>query len=115
MLITAAVGTVMVPVKYNPDKLEARFFLADASNNRFSITTRGSAAYEAVRNLERSGERAFVAGVGRSKYVSTKGYLVEFAASVVIPAGMIDQQMAETMVQQMLVNRVLSMVDSKAA
>jgi hypothetical protein len=115
MLITAAVGTVLVPVSYNPDKLEARFFLADEHDNRFSVVTKGSSAYETVRALERSGERAFVAGVGRSKMVVRKGYMTEFVASVVIPAMMINQQLAETMAQQMFVGRLISMVENGKA
>jgi hypothetical protein len=116
MLITAAVGFITIPVKYDPDTLEVKFILADGENNRFSVVGFGSATYEAVRNLERSGERAFVAGVGRSNYAPPKkAHLFELAASIVIPAFMVDRKSAELMVQQMLVNRVLSMVENGKA
>jgi hypothetical protein len=117
MLITAAVGIVTIPVKYDPDNLEARFTLADDKNNRFEVLAYGSDTYEYVRNLERTGEKAFVAGVGKSTYLSGKKVFVfELIASIVVPAFMVDRKTTEIFVQQMLVNRVLSMVENwKAA
>lgn len=112
MLIAAATGFVSIPVSYDPDKLEARFILADGEN-RFQVVAAGTAAYETIRTTERTGERVFVAGMGASRYASgKKAFIFELQASLVVPVEMVHRHDAELMVQQMLVSRIMGMVEN---
>jgi len=114
MLITAATGFVTVPVKFEPDSLGASFILADGEY-RFLVRTVGNDAYQTLRNVERTGERVFVAGMGTSEFKPhIKKHLFQIHAALVVPAVQVDRPETEKMVSQMMTSSILFGLDGNS-